>query len=314
MLRVDTFRSAKSHTHAFIRLQKVFLSHYPIRTMSHNLCFLLATQRSGTNMLRRVLDTHPNICTLPEVFDDSSGRSHLSENGGAPYFHTALLEKIRENAEVGLPANRTENVRNYFKLLENHYVTPDISAIVDVKFSSLHHADGAWIRPSSPPQMLKIIKAHNYPVIVLRREDNVATTISLFRAGASNQYHADRPELIKPVRYGIEPNILLNTIRAHEEQDALVNLWLNRLNPKRIELSYEELFIGEPGSDLDPEAFAAIGRFLNIDPYLFDCVPRMVKVSVRGYREEIENFDELEEALRDTIYHKDLIAGEHSRG
>ncbi len=270
--------------------------------------FLLALQRSGTNMLRGVLNSHPQINALPEVFNDRSGQERLMEFSEAPYFNTYLLKKIRENPENGLGTARPKIVQDYFEMLLETFTSQEVRAIVDVKYNSLHNANNSWQRPSTPPKMVVMIKNQGFPVIFLRRRNKLAVVLSLLRSKQTQVYHVMEPENLVSVKMTVDPEAVINLANIQKDQDELVTRWIKQVGVKNLELYYEDLFVGEPGSELDPRVFESIGSYLSIDPTLFDLTPQMIRVS-QGYRKEIENFDELEAALKNTQYHKDFVAG-----
>jgi len=65
--------------------------------MSSPVFILLATQRSGTNMLRKVIGTDDRIHCLPEIFNNSyNGRSDFPE--GIPYYFETLEAAVKEDS------------------------------------------------------------------------------------------------------------------------------------------------------------------------------------------------------------------------
>lgn len=267
---------------------------------------LIATQRSGTNMLRRILASNPMVLSLPEVFNDSYDAAHCIPNG--KYYEQYFLERVSENIENALPKYRKENVRKYLKQLSKLSDKDDLTAIVDIKYNSLHHAEGTWSNPASPPVMMRIMKGQNFPVIHLRRENLVGVAISLMRANATQQYMASSSDSVKTTAFRVDPEILLHSLKQHETKQACVSNWLKDLNIPCLDITYESLFVDGPGSAFDPSIFRKIAEFMDIDYTKLILKSATKRLSSATYREEIENFDEVEEVLRETPYHAAFIA------
>lgn len=273
--------------------------------MSSSLYILLATQRCGTNMLRSILETHPAIAALPEVFHDD--HYPYTKLPGFVYYEEFFLQRVREDPEMALPKNRKENVRTYLKWLAKCAAEANITPLIDVKYNSLHHAEGTWSNPNKPPVMLQILHNRSFPVIHLHRKNSLSMVISLLRAEITQQYVASTSEEVHKASITINPQRLLHELKFHHLTEDAVDKHLKSMGIQCLDINYEDLFTNGPGSDFSREKFNEIADFMGVDGSLIELKPATERLASRGYREEIENFDELEKALRDTPYHETFM-------
>ncbi len=114
---------------------------------------LLATQRSGTNMLRSLLRTAPGLQVFPEIFHGRP-RAGTRMPEGLPRFFEFVAADEEQGLGRGNPDAGPELVARYLDRLAQS-APPGISAqLLDIKYNSLHHAEDAWRTPSAPPKML----------------------------------------------------------------------------------------------------------------------------------------------------------------
>lgn len=268
---------------------------------------LIATQRSGTNMLRSVLGTHTTVCAIPEIFNDRRAlTSQMPED--LPYFDEFLRHEVERDPDAAQLANRNYLVEEYFCLVEQVANRLEQTAVVDVKYSSLHHANVSWHRPSDPPKLFDIARKRRIRIIHLERADALATVLSSLRAEATQKYVVSAARLVLPTRFRVEPRVLVKRLETLKQDKALIRKWLGRGGLKVLEIRYEDLFTGDPGSDFNSTEFNRIAAFVGIDPSAFDLTPRTRKISPLSLGDEIENFDEIETTLRGTEYHQRLLA------
>lgn len=272
---------------------------------------LLATQRSGTNMLRSILNQYSDIMAFPEVFHDQFiDRLWVDSPSveGYCYYEEFYADKVAENPTNLQPNARRACVTEYFELLRTIAERDGRLPMIDVKYNSLHHADGTWQNPSRPPVMMEIFRDLEMPILHLRRENHLAITISLLRAQKTNQYVADEKDNIMCTTYSVPPAKLLYNLRAHAQMERLVLRWIKTIYPKCLDVTYESLFKDGPSTDMNPDTFKTIGDFLGIDASELNLHPKTKRLASRSYREEIENFDELADVLKDTPYCEQFLA------
>lgn len=275
--------------------------------MSSPVYILLATQRSGTNMLRKIIATDERVHCLPEVFNNSyNGRSDFPE--GIPYYFEFLEEQVREDPARCHPDAAYDIVSNYFDIVARRMESDGRTALVDVKYSSLNHADATWRQPGKRPEMIRLFKEQNYPIVHLRRRNLVRLAFSLARAIQSKQYVARRDHDVSEVLIDLDVRGFVNSLYELKRNDELICKWLKLMGSQSLELVYEDLFEEHPGSPFLPEPFQQIADFLDLDEVRFDLVPKTRKLAPQDLRDEISNFDELEAALRGTEFEEFLHA------
>lgn len=269
--------------------------------MAFPVCILLATQRSGTNMFRNVLSSDERLHCAPEVFNNRyDGRELLPE--GIPYYFEFLDSKVREDHASFHPDAAYDLVSAYFQEFEDRMKAEDRTAIVDVKYSSLHHADGAWRNPSMRPEMIGLFKKRQFPILHLRRRNLVRLAFSLARAIQTDQYLAMNKSEVGDASVKLDVRLFKRSLRELKNNDRMICRWLRNTGGKQLELVYEDLFEDVPGSALQREPFEEVARFLGLEEMRFDIVPRTQKLAPQELRNEIENFNELEAALKDTEF------------
>lgn len=275
--------------------------------MSSPVHILLATQRSGTNMLRKIIATDERVHCLPEVFNNSyNGRSDFPE--GIPYYLEFLENAVREDATKCHPDVAYDLVGDYFGIIARRMESDERVALVDVKYNSLNHADATWRQPGKRPEMLRLFKSNNYPVIHLRRRNLVRLAFSLTRALQSNQYVARRDHDVSKISIDLDVPFFVKWVQELKINEEMVRKWLKLVGAKRLELCYEDLFEEHPGSPFLSEPFERIAEFLGLGEMRFDLVPKTRKLAPQDLREEINNFDELEAALKGTEFEEFLYA------
>jgi hypothetical protein len=132
---------------------------------------MLARQRSGTNALQAVLETHPEVfCTRETFHDKPYGYEHLDEETN--YFR--FLERYPKEALIRSRSSDEMQETlfvNYLRFLREwggkKYV------VVDIKYNSSHHFDGPWRGLGSEPQLFRLIRNYGLRVLHLKRRKYV---------------------------------------------------------------------------------------------------------------------------------------------
>lgn len=256
-------------------------------------------------MLRRIIRTDEKIHCLPEVFNNTyDGRNDFPE--GVPYYFEYLESAVREDPAKSHPDAAYGLVENYFELIGRQMVADGRTALVDVKYSSLHHADAVWRSPGKRPEMVYLFKDRKYPILHLRRRNLVRLAFSLARAIESKQYVAGQHRDVSKVSFDLDIRLTLKSLEELKENDDLICRWLNMVGGKRLDLFYEDLFEEHPGSPFRRKPFEQIAELLGLDEVNFDLVPKTKKLAPQDLREEVRNFDELEAALAGSEFEKFL--------
>lgn len=247
---------------------------------------LLSTQRSGTNLLRRILNSNPEIDMLfGEIMNPAQMDNPLS-------FHSFFLEKVTGDPKRCLPGHRLKLFQNYLKMLEQR--RPGKIKILDIKYNSLHHLHGWW---SGPRDMVaEFWEENDIPVIHLIRQNIPKTLVSLRAAeqtGVWVSHGQDNKAAAKKVH--IDPKQLLEDIELFGKDRAVMCNRYRKLSRYR-EVFYEELMSPEDPGRINEPTFAALADFLGIEPEFEPGAP-IKKIITGGMEDKIENYDEVSSAL-----------------
>jgi hypothetical protein len=274
---------------------------------------LLARQRSGTNPLRSVLDTHPDIFCVPEVFNDVPSPEWPLEidTNWANY----LVKRAGGDMRSVLTA--PDHRELFLDFLEYLRAFSDKRFIViDVKYNSTHHVDKYWRFISEEPFLFTLLKEQGIRVLNLTRPNYLRYWLSEVKAQLTGSWEAFDEAVVADRRWYRKK--FAGRIR-HEDpsvpldvEETLTVLELCRSENELVaasfagyeyylELQYTELFteIGGPASEV---ALGRICEWLRIPPDFADRRPQYRKQSALPMPETIDNYDEIAEALRATPF------------
>ena len=235
--------------------------------------FVIAMQRSGTNLLRKALAGDQGLFDLNEIFD--------------PYHqqYWPFREKmIRNRPELSVP--NSSNQLEIFESFLNHHLDQNRGQlIVDVKYNSTHHLNRVWHAPGSRPLLLDWLVEQQCPVIHLVRENILENYVSNVVAYESQSWIAGPAESDHPFSTRLSAPETLRKLRIFERQISIFRKWLAPTNC--LELTYEQL-LGS-GNQLAEDASQKIRQHLGItgqQPFSVH-----TQKSKRGLLEVIENFE-----------------------
>ena len=261
--------------------------------------FLLATQRSGTAFLTRVLNAHPDVHLFHDVF--------LPEN--TPYnYYRWLRGQIGREPGALLPARRAELVETFldtlFEPANARQFRPQLREPVrltgaNVKYDAL--------RAECPAARAALVgRLKTTPVIHLVRRN-------LLRTLCSDLLNREAPALGRqthgrgkppPVAVTLKPGrALLEELARRERQIAHYREMLGG-NPRVLELAYEDFF--EPGTceadTIRPFVLARILGFLGLRVPRALLATDLVKTNPSDLRALIRNYEAVCETLEGTPY------------
>jgi hypothetical protein len=267
-----------------------------------NVTVLLARQRSGTNALRDVLDSHPAVFCLPEVFQSQPSPKARHEVE-ANYFN--FLDERRGEIKGVLTSEEAQEALflEYLRFLGSFSDKPQM--VVDIKYNSAHNVDAPWRDLAAEPTLFAYIRRNGIRVLNLRRRNYLRYYLSWLKTERTRKYHlhASGPNgAVKVEDEGIELDLdeMVFRLELCRNEDQLIHRMLGGYaNYTAIE--YEELFprIGEPPADAVLERVA---EWMGIEPDFKKSQPRYRKQSVLPLEKAITNFEEVAEALRGTEF------------
>jgi hypothetical protein len=290
-----------------------------------NFVVLLARQRSGTNALRSVLQTHPEIFCAPEVFENrmdtdfliggrNQGGSAFFKSGELSYFN--FLEKYAKgNIKKILLTDDHENI--FLDFLEYLRGFPNKQFLVlDVKYMSTHHITKFWHFITEEPFSFSLLKEHNLRVLNLTRKNFLRYYLSELKAQQSRvwqefdesvvgdqSWYIGRKDSMRQrqeSRVTINTDELLETLRLCRSEDKVVEDSFSDYE-HYLTFDYDDLFayIGAPLSPLVLERFA---QWAGIDNSFAATRAEYKKLSHLTLEETIENYEAVVQALRGTEF------------
>jgi hypothetical protein len=260
---------------------------------------MLARQRSGTNALRDVLDSHADIYCLPEIFQSQpSPKAHLEVE--TSYFN--FLDEHRPRVkEIFTSAEAQERFfLEYMEFLRSF--ASKRYMLVDIKYNSAHNVDGPWRDISGEPTLFEYIRQNGMRVLHLTRKNYLRFYLSWVKTNLTGKYHLHASgALASPrVEEGLTVDIedLLFRLGLCQSEDRLVIRNLGGYD-RYLAIEYEELFprIGGPPSG---EVLGHIAEWLGIADDFPKTEPRYRKMSALPLSKAITNYEEVAAALRGT--------------
>ena len=272
----------------------------PLAT-DREITILLARQRSGTNALRQILGSHPAIFCTPEVFH---ARPALESGTGLAervnFFRFLARNPERYVARAVSPERQAALFETFLGFVARTTARPHV--VIDVKYNSTHHFDGPWQIAATGPAFLGLVKQHGLRVLRLTRENHLRYYLSSTKARLTRDWvgkPASGDAVLK-----LDVGEMLRVLEQCQREDAVIDRALGGY-PELIAVEYADLF---PVNDGPParEPLARIANWLSVDPDLLDGVPKLRKQSSLPLSETIENYAEVEVALRGTPFERFL--------
>lgn len=266
---------------------------------------VVGCQRSGTHMLREVLNSNPHIAVVSEPI------THNPD----PYTWHTFLDSLPQ-AEM-LPLNDAEAALLFDRYMENirHKVgaTPEpfggrktdpIWVGLDIKYNQLNSINIQFRDLCAPPFLIKYVVSHGFRIVHLIRRNVLHQAVSLVVANLRNVWRNMDNSTIEGA-YILPTRQVLGYMQWIEsERREFVALTKAQ---DVLSCYYEDVvddiaqIDGDGYFPTDAKALAPIAEFLGV-PNRFhynDCRPKVLN---RPYREFIENYDELVSAVRDSDF------------
>lgn len=239
---------------------------------------LLSVQRSGTNFLRRVLGSHPNIDPLfGEILDPNHIGNELS------FFH--FYERaVADNPSLCLPDQRIIAFEKYIDLLDTKIQSQYY--VLDLKYYSIRQMDSYW--PGKREVLTQYIIDKKWPVIHLIRTDLVAAIYSQMRARATGVY-VTKAKNYRDTFSGTVAAVQM--VKAVGQRRRLIERYRRDFGGARILAIIYEDFIDAPNGISDA-AIGKISDFLGITDE-FSRTPETTKLITQPISQAIENYDEI---------------------
>ena len=257
---------------------------------------LLARQRTGTNALRSVLDTHRDICCFDEVFKLEDRQSPDPRVRASNYF-TFLERHCAGDITRAFPDRHAELFTAFLAHLRT--LTAKRHIVIDVKYNSTHHITGEW-RSLGSPTLFDLIRSHGVGVIQLTRHNLLRCLLSTIKGRTTGRYYVrDNAAPPPDLRVTVPIDAALATMEHWAfEDDVVAGSFADW--PRYTRLEYSELFPDRSGA-MSAQALAGLARWFGVEPAFTNRVT-LSKQSSLPLASTIANFDEVRAALQDTRF------------
>ena len=233
--------------------------------------------RSGTTVLSKMLDSHPDVVCLSEVFHpEATGIESFSSYCVA---HSEIQETIRLSSRASL-------FRRYLKSIASLYEVPIVG--FNAKYASCHQLEADWINYLKRPALFDLVDAWNGKIIHVIRRNVFLQALSIIRARNSGVWHLEiGSEYLH--RIYVEVSEL---IKITQDIQDLVCKFSNYLDgaPNVCTIYYEDMF---ETSRLSPNLASNLASFLGASS-AFDLNPKLSKTSSNDWRTDVINWQAVE--------------------
>ncbi|MCU7555326.1 Stf0 sulfotransferase family protein [Alteromonas sp. ASW11-19] len=233
---------------------------------------ILTTQRSGSTLLWRYLNQHPSIKGHGEIFLRNTDR----EDSYRMYLKTRRLGLIQNRLARG------RMIDSFMKTL-----IPDDRETKSFGFKLMYTQRNR--------DLTRYLKANDFHIIHLIRQNVLKTYISRVTAQARNTYHAEPGEKVEKVTITLQTDTLINELRTIKNEIEYHRKLFS--DSPYMEVFYEELIDDKKG------VTQSILEHLSLDT---EKVPKMEfplkKINPDNLAELIENYDEVERLLRQSEF------------
>ena len=268
-------------------------------TSTKQLVVLLSRQRSGTNALRSVLESHPKIHCFGEVMS-------YTDSSLSPAEH--FLSFAKEQC-----GNRYDDPNNHSAIFEEfveglHGLHDKEITLIDVKYNSSHHFSARYAEHQERP-LFNWIQEHNIPLIRLRRDNYLKVLLSDQVARLRDQWHdfsdategVNKPKVTNAVMPDPSGDMtkLLRRIKHWQLEDNIIDVLFAEYY-RCCPVTYAEMF-PELGCSLNEQVLHRISNFLEVE-YDYDTTPWSAKSVPRPLWEVITNWQQVRDALTGTQY------------
>ena len=254
-----------------------------------NYALLLARQRSGTGALGSVLDKHPQLKYLGEVF-------HPDNCGDNQNYFTFLRDQVAGNPDSSLPDAQYDLFLDFLR--DQSAQHPGKTLVVDVKYRSLHHLDAGWRGLVERPTLLQRALGDGAPILHLTRRNSVGSFVSGRLAEANKVWHAHEDKQIKVQSTVLNVRHLSNYIINADREVSLLKEWLAKYSYLET-FDYDEMF--DSDGLIAEDIASRVAAVLGIAPF-GDRAPSFIKQAPARVEDSIENFSLVKRALIGTEF------------
>lgn len=242
--------------------------------------FIFTAPRSGSTVLTRTLDKHPQIFCAGELFHPSDKIYHAE-------WHFPFIGKKKKKGFSRKIFSVTNYIKGYLSGI-NHikkfYSKRDDKAIRGFKLMIGHTKDF--------PTVWKYLLTADLKVVVLIRQNTFREALSSFRARKIGVFHSQEDSSLADKKVTVDVAGLKK--RVDELEVLKSNILRQSEGTNRIIISYEDFENWQP-------MLNNLFDFLAVDK--IDIEPELRKVSAANWRNGVENYQEVERIMQENYAH-----------
>ena len=263
--------------------------------MPKKLVILLSRQRSGTNALRSVLESHPKIHCFFEIMSYADEDLKRKES-------FISFAKNQCGNRYDDPDNHLTIFQEFVEVL--HGMHDKEVTVIDLKYNSTHHVSARWAELHERP-LFNWFQESEIPVIRLRRNNYLKVLLSEQIAFMRQQWHDTEGDDRREDLNAVLPNdsgdmeYLLHRLKKLHLEDKIIDVLFSD-HDRLCQVSYSEMF-PELGCSLNQQVLERLSDFLEVD-YDFNTTPWSSKSVPRPLWEVITNWQQIKAALRGTQF------------
>ncbi|MBV9961105.1 MAG: sulfotransferase [Parafilimonas sp.] len=242
--------------------------------------FIFTAPRSGSTVLTRTLDQHPEIFCAGELFHPSNKIYHNE-------WHFPFVGEKKKKGFSRKLFSVTNYIKGYFSgvnHIKKFYRTRNEKKVRGFKLMIGHTKDF--------PTVWKYLRAENYKIIVLIRQNTFREALSSLRARKIGVFHSAENSALAETKVHVDTTLLKKRV---DELEALKqNILRLSEGTNRIIITYEEF---EDWQNMLNNVF----NFLDVEK--IEMQPELRKISSANWREGVENYNEVEETMKKQYAH-----------
>ena len=254
-------------------------------------CLLLSRVRSGSTVFTRLLNSHPDIHSYPEIFNSLTRNNYFSYQA----------KKIRWNSQLANPEHSQKLFCDYIDLICKQQSSNKVISF-DIKYETMHFVYEPWLGSPITPLILRIAKDKGWTIIHLTRRNYLRRLISNQRAISSGQYHKGSSEKkISQPKVHLDTEGMVERFEHYDNvYDNIAEFYSNYHN--FLDFDYDDMFVQSDGESVfSQELLKKLSVLLGISDE-FGNKPTLQKVTVGDISSIVENYDEVRRTLEGTRF------------
>jgi hypothetical protein len=260
-------------------------------TNPDEICFLVGRPRSGTTVFRSMLESHPQVFGLGEIFNEDNPKSYFN----------FLRKRQAKNPNALLPSKAVENFLAYVRWCRRLSLDRRPASrliVIDVKYDQAHLLCVPWWGITFLPRLFSLIREQEWRVIDIHRRDLVGMFVSNHVAIQTGVYHSTNPAhgTQEPAKVHVDPDALMRHIASTANAYRRVSEHFYGFD-RYLCVAYEEMFEGTDDGSFRPALLDRLSGFLGIEN-AFERSPKLSRVLAKDPLSYVANAAQIRDVLR----------------